>query len=87
MLFLTGDQIYADDVADSVLHHILSLADQLVGTETLPGIQDPSKTLASGRRAKLVSNQGGLSSSESKSHLIRFSEYAVMYLMTWSPSP
>jgi hypothetical protein len=85
-LFLTGDQIYADDVADTILHHILFHVDQVVGPETLPGLPNSSPELAAGRRARATKVVAGFSSEKRKSHLFRFGEFVFMYLMSWSPA-
>lgn len=88
-LLLTGDQIYADDVADGLLAVIGANA-KLLGfvEEPLPdkagtGTLTPDQ-LKPGGRQKLMEDEAGFTSDEAKSHLMSFAEYAVMYLMVWS---
>ncbi len=88
-LFLTGDQIYADDVADVLLHLLVDAASALLGwQETLPGTA--AATLKPGARFPLTIDAGLTSGiptpSYPKSHLMRFGEFAAMYLFAWSPA-
>jgi hypothetical protein len=92
-LFLTGDQIYSDDVADPFLETIHSLEKVLFGwEENLPvsyGFQKTSE-LKPGKRTLIAEQEGGLTAmlhnkpEKAKSHLFSFSEYATAYLITWS---
>jgi hypothetical protein len=87
-LLLTGDQIYADDVADALLFMLTDAADALLGwTEALPGA--PAATaLAPGARGPLTLTAGlstGIPDAAlAKSHLVRFGEFCAMYLFAWS---
>jgi len=87
-LLLTGDQIYADDVADTLLFMVTDAAATLLGwSETLPG-NPAASALAPGARAPLTL-AAGLTSGVSdpiypKSHLVRFGEFCAMYLFAWS---
>ncbi|CAM2065536.1 hypothetical protein SCOR_09150 [Sulfidibacter corallicola] len=82
-LFLLGDQIYADDVADCLLYLIMDAVQHLFGyDEPLPGRIKPDQ-LGPGRRKRLA-HACHLTSLFSKSHLLRFSEFLVMYMMVWS---
>lgn len=91
LLFLTGDQIYADDVAGPLLGSLHEIGEQLVGgVETLPvdGAPTPA-TLAAfpvDRRQRTIRVLGRLTSTEGHSHLFTFGEYAAMYCSTWSPA-
>lgn len=93
-LFLTGDQIYADEVAASLLPQLDALAEELLGdtyeeTVAIPGAGDvPVKQgpLPAGRRQKLVAATGRLTTDAGASHLISFGEFASMYLLSWSPA-
>lgn len=86
-LFLTGDQIYADDVAAPLL---LALSDAgtflLAGNqeEVLPLVNAPARTLPPGRRGAMVRNQAMLTTTTPENHLLSLSEYTAMYLFTWS---
>ncbi|PVM90363.1 hypothetical protein DDF62_08880 [Caulobacter radicis] len=89
MLLLTGDQIYADDVADALLALLIDAGRTLVGwpveaeNKTLPGPgfrSDFAKAIG-------LTAMKGLSLdgwTAAKSHLMRFSEFAAMYLFAWS---
>lgn len=96
MLILTGDQIYADDVADALLYMLMDASDALLqwnsGVEELP--QNLSKKrLSPGRRQTLIAttdatsklNKFSSSGNYAKSHLIRLGEFYSMYLFCWSP--
>ncbi|TCC47505.1 hypothetical protein E0H75_22265 [Kribbella capetownensis] len=82
-LFLTGDQIYADDVADPLLHMLIDAESALLGwLEPLPG-NPPADGLRVGHRSQTV-RDAGFTTTAGKSHLIRLGEYYAMYLMVWS---
>jgi hypothetical protein len=91
-LFLTGDQIYADDVADPLLEAIDRIGSTLLGwKEDLP-LQTPNeKALQPGERSDLARDEGGFTamlpdqSDKAKSHLFRLSEFCAMYLFAFSP--
>lgn len=90
-LFLTGDQIYADDVADVLLFMIDDAASALFGWDEnyTPFTADelkPGKRNTNNRLLNDVGFTGMLPNKPqySKSHLLKFREYATMYLFTWS---
>ncbi|ABA22072.1 conserved hypothetical protein [Trichormus variabilis ATCC 29413] len=93
-LFLTGDQIYGDDVADPFLWVASNLGDSLLGwEEKLPvgqGYRTP-KELAPGERAKVATEEAKLTaglhnkSEKVSSHLFSLGEYYAAYLLAWSP--
>jgi hypothetical protein len=82
-LFLTGDQIYADDVSDVLLHLLIEAGTILVGTEPLP---DGTELPRPGHRSELADKKAGLTAGDnaSKSHLFTFSEFCAMYLFGWN---
>ncbi len=96
-LCLTGDQIYADDVADGLLHIIIDIEKHLFNwgspdsRESLP-TSPSADDLKPGSRQSLVAlpnNRVGpdkftSSGQYAKSHLIRLAEYYGMYLLVWS---
>ncbi|MEH1893806.1 MAG: PhoD-like phosphatase [Nostoc sp.] len=93
-LFLTGDQIYGDDVADPSLWVATSLGDALLGwEEQLPmnGVYCTPQQLPPGERADVATNQAGLTaglhnkSEKVNSHLFSLGEYYATYLLAWSP--
>lgn len=99
-LFLTGDQIYGDDVADALLWALTDAGDTLLGwQEKLPLKEDlvngdrymnPSE-LKPGQRSELARDYGGFTAmlinkpEKAKSHLFGLGEYYAMYLFVWSP--
>ncbi|MEO1430993.1 MAG: hypothetical protein AAFV71_18405 [Cyanobacteria bacterium J06633_8] len=92
-LFLTGDQIYADDVADILLFMVMDASETLLGwSEKLPDV-DNLEELKPGNRNNLATNTAGFTASIgklstvtniSKSHLFTFGEYLAMHLFAWS---
>lgn len=81
MLCLTGDQIYADDVATPLINLLKEKAIELMGDELgVPGIDKPSQLGPNKRMEKLVEINSGLTSGEGENHLISFGEYAAMYI-------
>jgi hypothetical protein len=99
-LFLTGDQIYGDDVADPLLWLATEVGDTLLGwEENLPLYQTatngyeykkPSE-LKPGQRTDIARDYCGFtamlinSPQKAKSHLFSVSEYFATYLLVWSP--
>ncbi|MEH2347913.1 MAG: PhoD-like phosphatase [Nostoc sp.] len=93
-LFMTGDQIYGDDVADPSLWVATTLGDALLGwEEQLPvnGVYCTPQQLPPGERADVATNQAGLTaglhnkSEKVDSHLFSLGEYYATYLLAWSP--
>ena len=95
-LFLTGDQIYADDVADVLLAMLTAAGDVLLGwTEELPGPPGPKNHPADfppGTRADVMTKTGGAGAGVTSdadvagSHLVGFGEFCAMYLFSFSPA-
>lgn len=100
-LFLTGDQIYADDVADPLLWIASRLGDWLLGwEEPLPvGNKEPSdvvyytpQQLPAGKRADVATRQAGFTAGSGNqplkisSHLLSLGEFYAAYLLAWSPA-
>jgi hypothetical protein len=86
-LFLTGDQIYADDVAAPLLFTLIDAGNFLFAgnkEEILPLVDVPARTLPPGERGAVVRNRAMLTTSTPKNHLLSLAEYAAMYLFTWS---
>ncbi|MGB7413718.1 MAG: hypothetical protein WA902_05890 [Thermosynechococcaceae cyanobacterium] len=99
-LFLTGDQIYGDDVADPFLWIALRLAPTLMGwEERLPVEQREDGTFdfyspkvwSPGQRSEIARQKCGFTAmlpnnpTIAKSHLFSFTEYCMAYLLAWSP--
>jgi hypothetical protein len=92
-LFLLGDQIYADDVADPLLPIITFLGKILIGRrENLEKLENrledepfqQSIDKIHGRQF-IMQNFCQFTSMHSHNHLIKFCEYAAMYLLSWGP--
>ncbi|MEH7177700.1 hypothetical protein [Neobacillus vireti] len=92
-LFLLGDQLYADDVANPLFPVISRLSKELMGTgEQLELIDDRLKNepfhtalnQINGRKY-IMENFCQFTSSHSNNHLMKFGEYAAMYLLVWNP--
>ncbi|RGA49816.1 hypothetical protein DPZ14_26125, partial [Klebsiella pneumoniae] len=88
-LFLTGDQIYVDDVADALLFMLMDASQTLLGwSETLPDVKN-TEELNPGKRNILATQTAGLTASFTKinticclakSHLFTLGEFLTMYL-------
>jgi hypothetical protein len=80
LLILGGDQIYADEVAATLLEKLQPQAAQLLGyDEQIPGLeQNPAQIPLNGRDS--ASRQAGFSSASAANHLLAFGEFAAMYL-------
>jgi hypothetical protein len=97
-LFLTGDQVYADDVPDPFLWAVTALGNALLGWEEFLPIRESSKGVESqpvsdfapGQRTEVAEKLGGLTAmldnkpEKAKSHLFSFGEYCSAYLLVWS---
>lgn len=93
-LFMTGDQIYGDDVADSMLWLCQGISQLLLGwSEELPLEYGSilSEELPPGQRTEIARIEAGMTAmlhgkeDKAKSHLFSFGEYAAAYLIAWSP--
>lgn len=84
LLFLTGDQIYADDVADILLYMIQDAYPSFMGwEEPLPYTPSSNYDLHPGKR-KAIRSASGFTSTDDKSHLVKLAEFYFMYLFAWS---
>ncbi|WP_020407935.1 hypothetical protein [Hahella ganghwensis] len=83
ILCLTGDQIYADDVPDSLLGPINELSQRLMESDQgVPGFEHPG--FETGKRwEKLKKAKSGLSTCSGSNHLIGFGEFAAAYLVAF----
>jgi hypothetical protein len=92
-LFLMGDQIYADDVADPIFPLILELSRQLIGREE--PLEEIEQNLKEKEFRKAIRQINGrqyiteqfcsFTSNNADNHLLTLGEYAAMYLLSWSP--
>jgi hypothetical protein len=84
-LLLTGDQIYADDVADAALEVIQKTGLALFGRdEMLPKINKKASEVKPGTRETIARRDAGLTADPGDSHLFAFPEFCLMYLLGWS---
>jgi hypothetical protein len=86
-LFLTGDQIYGDDVAPGLTRYLNRVGSYLTGKEEqIPGVP-PLGTLGDGGRTRWIRHHAGFTSPSAANHLMTFGEYAALYLMAFSEAP
>jgi hypothetical protein len=97
-LLLTGDQIYADDVATGLLHVLTPIANELMGAvEQLPtrwslapsqsGVRlEPAERsrFPAGVRKPVVMDDARLTTADGQSHLLSLGEFCAMHLLAWS---
>jgi len=89
-LYLTGDQIYADEVPLSLLPHLTAVGETLIGgAEPLPfgpsgQVEVTQANLPAGFRQWFVENAAGFTSVSADSHLLSLGEYCAAYLFGWS---
>ena len=87
LLFLTGDQIYADDVAMPLLSALTDAGDYLLDgnqDEILPLVERPACALGPGHRTEAVRELAHMTTFKPASHLLSRAEYLAMYLFAWS---
>jgi hypothetical protein len=94
MLLLTGDQIYADEVATALSPLLTSIGASLLSTDAQETVAVPGSSAGNvpvtqdafpaGRRQKLIRVTAGMTSDEAHSHLIGFGEWAALYLLSWT---
>lgn len=98
-LFLTGDQIYGDDVADPLLWFAIDTGDTLLGwQERLPIAASDGPAwlkpdqLPPGQRSAIAETAASFTAGlpkqpqNAKSHLFSLGEYCATYLLAWSPA-
>lgn len=84
-LYLTGDQIYADDVSSVLIQHLTQLSIKLMGyEEEIEGINKKLSDIAIGERQELVQKYAGFTSENAGNHLLSFGEYSAMHLLSWN---
>jgi hypothetical protein len=88
-MLLTGDQIYADDVAPAVLLMLSDAADTLLGwKELLPVADDHGGPKTAAQLPpflrKSILEDAGFTSEDLDAHLMSLGEYLCMYLFVWS---
>lgn len=88
-LFLTGDQIYADDVALTLLPMVTALGQELIGAAALERFPDghviTDVDLGPGeKRENYLKKVSTITSDTRQGHLLFFAEFCAMYLLAWS---
>lgn len=93
-MFLTGDQIYADEVPaamSAVLTDVgieLLTGDMTIHTEHVQlaaGLTPVTQaTFPAGERQAVVTTEAKFTTGSGSSHLLSFGEYAAMYLLSWA---
>jgi hypothetical protein len=97
-LFLTGDQIYADDVPRSMMKPVADLAVELIGDPDATPTVHPGEQLPIGgtpimavlrnfpihRRLAVVREEARFSTTDGHSHMLTFGEFVALHLVAWS---
>jgi hypothetical protein len=84
-LFLTGDQIYADNVASPLIQHLTKFGIELLGwEEQIHGIDKKLTEIGIGERQQIVRDHAKFTSQKAGNHLLSFGEFAAMYLLAWN---
>nr|BBH89966.1 hypothetical protein KTC_47170 [Thermosporothrix sp. COM3] len=86
-LFLTGDQIYADDVSAPLLFALMDAGSYLFAgnePELLQPLQLPAQAFPPEGRTPIVHTVAMFTTTHPENHLLSFAEYAAMYLFSWS---
>jgi hypothetical protein len=85
VLFLTGDQIYADDVAHPLARYITELGIKLLGwDESVHGVNKRLSEIKPGNRQKVIKEFAKFTAGHAGNHLLGFGEFAAMYLLAWN---
>jgi hypothetical protein len=97
LMFLTGDQIYADESAAEQLDLLQTVSRYLLGGQETITVdfpktdQEPAETVAyplthfpPGRRGHPLNDIAGFTSTSTDSHMMGVGEYAALYLSAWS---
>jgi hypothetical protein len=93
-LFLTGDQIYADEIPTLLLPAINALGAELLGVkENITAKKNDGSTAVYEatmanfpvtRRQRIVTRNAKFTTGEGANHLLSFGEFAATYLMCWN---
>lgn len=83
-LFLTGDQIYADDVAAPLLTMIREASIALMGWQETHASFIGSYSMNVGERKGIMEEAAKFTSDEMDNHLMWLGEFYCMYLFVWS---
>jgi hypothetical protein len=84
-LFLTGDQIYADDVARPLAHYLTEFGIKLLGwEERIRGVNTGLSEIMPGERQKVIREFANFTADHARNHLLGFGEFAAMYMLAWN---
>ncbi len=87
-LYLTGDQIYADDVSPLLLQSFEGVRESLglahEDIYTAEGVSFDPDNINLDSRANKANSKSGFTSGEKDSHLLSFAEYLCMYLFSFA---
>lgn len=88
-LFLTGDQIYADDIASVLLPELTTAGNELLGIDEKLKLNGSSEVANADNfpatwRQQLVTQLAKFTSHEAANHALSFGEYCALYLFFWS---
>jgi hypothetical protein len=84
-LFLTGDQIYADDVSELLIQYLTQFGIRLIGyEEEINGIHKRLSEIGIGERQDLVRKYAKFTSDNASNHLLSFGEFSAMHLLAWN---
>jgi hypothetical protein len=92
-LFLTGDQVYADDIAMMLLPQLTTAGNALLGvSEELPlktvtgeiKVVTNSTNFPTTWRQELIKQQAKFTSGDAACHAMSFGEFCALYLFFWS---
>jgi hypothetical protein len=84
-LFLTGDQIYADDVAVPLARYLTELGIKLLGwEERVRGVDKRLSEIKPGKRQKVIREFARFTAGHAGNHLLGFGEFAAMYMLAWN---
>ena len=100
-LWLTGDQVYADEIPATLSAWLTAAGRELIGVDELMEIHPPKPadgprpdpirvpldqaTFPAGYRARLMNAGAALTTTEGASHLLGMTERVAMQLFLWSP--
>ncbi len=84
-LFFTGDQIYADDVADPLARYLTQLGIKLLGwEEKVSGVNKRLSEIEPGHRQKVIREFAKFTAGHAGNHLLGFGEFVAMYMLAWN---
>ena len=84
-LFLTGDQIYADDVALPIARYLTELGIKLLGwEERVHGVNRKLSEIKPGERQSVIKEFARFTAGHAGNHLLGFGEFVAMYMLAWN---